>query len=324
MLKGLSNEFKVGVLTIVSLFTLFMGYNFMIGRENIFNRGREFIIIYKNTQGLSVGTKVMLNGYKVGSLRSLSMNDNQQIVAVVEITSSMSIPKNSSIKIQSELLGGVSLRFLKGNSVVMAMPRDTLIASYSDDIFELINKQIVGVASSTDSLFNSLNVLLKKEELNLALNELPKIMRELSATIIDIRLQIETLGPSLNTSANNMAKFSTNLPEYDQKIREGFHHINALGTQIDTMQVDKLVVNLSKSLSQITVILDNLGEGKGSLGKLLNDDKLYNTLIKSNEEVQNIILDLKRYPEKYIPVPLSVKQRTKAKKKSNSDTAISH
>ena len=254
MLKGLSNEFKVGVLTILSLFTLFMGYNFMIGRENIFNRGREFIIIYKNTQGLSVGTKVMLNGYKIGSLRSLSMNDNQQIVAVVEITSSLPIPKNSSIKIQSELLGGgVSLRFLKGNSVVMAMPRDTLIASYSDDIFELINKQIVGVASSTDSLFNSLTVMLRKEELNHALNELPKIMRELSATIIDIRLQIETLGPSLNTSANNMAKFSTNLPEYDENIREGFHHINALGTQIDTMQVDKFQNHFLSLLLFLTI-----------------------------------------------------------------------
>ncbi len=322
MLKGLSNEFKVGLMTVISLFILFMGYNFMMGKDNIFNRGREFAVIYKNTQGLSVGAKVLVNGYKIGSLRSLSMDDNQQIVALVEITSSMSIPKNSSLKIQSELLGGVSLRLVMGNSLVMAMPGDTLNASYSKDIFDLVNKQIVGVASSTDSLFNTLNVLLKKDELNSALIELPKIMRTLSATLEDIKLQIETMGPSLNTSADNMAKFSSNLPEYDHNIREGFRHINALGTQIDTMRVDKLANNLTKSLSQITEILDNLEEGKGSLGKLLNDDQLYNSLIKSNKEVQNLILDLKRYPEKYIPVPLSVKQRSRAKKKSNADSAI--
>jgi hypothetical protein len=54
----------------------------------------------------------------------------------------------------------------------------------------------------------------------------------------------------------------------------------------------------------------------------LNDEQLYTDIVKTNLELQKVMLDLKKYPEKYIPVPGTRSQRKKAKKLSARDTAV--
>ena len=322
MFKGLTNEFKVGVLAVVSICIFFIGYNFMMGRDNFFDRGRDFIVKYNNTQGLSVGTKVIFNGFKIGMLRSLKMNDEQQIVAKIEITSDMPIPKDSKIKIESALLGGVTLKLLIGTDKVLAENGDELGSEYSKDMFSMMNSRIVNVANSADSVMGTLNDFFHKEGLNNSVKELPIVLSELARTIAEIRSSVALLRPGIAGTANGMSEFSANLPEYDKQLREGLGHFNKVGRQVDSVRVDELLNNLSVSSGKLASMLTRLDEGKGSMGKLLNDEQLYLDIVKTNLELQKVMLDLKKYPEKYIPVPGTKKQRKKAKKQSQNDTAV--
>ena len=47
-------------------------------------------------------------------------------------------------------------------------------------------------------------------------------------------------------------------------------------------------------------LMKNASEGKGTLGMLLNDQGLYNELVNSNKELQNLVSDLQLHPERYI------------------------
>jgi len=126
----------------------------------------------------------------------------------------------------------------------------------------------------------------------------------------------------LAATAKGMGEFSSNLPEYDRQLREGLGHFNQVGKQVDSVRVDELLNNLSVSSGKLAAMLTRINEGQGSAGKLLNDDKLYSDIVKTNAELQKVMLDLKKYPEKYIPVPGTKKQRKKAKKQSAKDTAV--
>jgi phospholipid/cholesterol/gamma-HCH transport system substrate-binding protein len=101
-------------------------------------------------------------------------------------------------------------------------------------------------------------------------------------------------------------------------------HFNKAGRQIDSVQITELLNNLSASSEKLALLLNDLNQGKGSMGKLLKDEALYSDIRNSNAELQRIMLDLKKYPEKYIPIPGTKSQRKKAKKKSLSDTAVWH
>jgi phospholipid/cholesterol/gamma-HCH transport system substrate-binding protein len=320
--KGLSNEFKVGVLAVVSICIFFVGYNFMMGRDNIFTRGRDFFVRYNNTQGLSVGTKVMFNGFKVGMLRSLKMDEDQMIVAKLEIASDMPIPKDSKIKLESALLGGVTLKLILGTSKEQAEDGDELAAEYTSDIFNMVNSRIVNVTNSADSVMGTLNDFFHKDGLNSAIGELPLVLRELTRTIAEIRSTVSMIQPGLATTAKGMGEFSASLPEYDRQLREGLGHFNQLGRQVDSVRVAELLNNLSVSSGKLASLMTKLEAGEGSAGKLLNDDQLYLDILKTNAELQKVMLDLKKYPEKYIPVPGTKKQRKKAKKQSALDTAV--
>jgi phospholipid/cholesterol/gamma-HCH transport system substrate-binding protein len=296
----------------------------MMGRDNLFDRGRRFMVFYDNTQGLSVGTKLMYNGFKIGMVRSLKMDENQKIVAIVEVSSDMNIPEDSKIKIEAQLLGGVTLKLLKGVSKNYAEEGDVLQPEYSKDVFGMINSKVMNVTNSADSLFGTLNAFLHKQELHDAVNSVPVVLHELTSTILELRKTIAAMEPALKQTSGSLSTFSSNLPEYDRQLREGLEHFNKAGRQIDSVRIASLLNNLSTSSEKLAMLLDDLNQGKGSMGKLLKDESLYADIRKSNAQLQSIMLDLKKYPEKYVPVPGTKKQRKKAKKNSLSDTAVWH
>jgi phospholipid/cholesterol/gamma-HCH transport system substrate-binding protein len=255
-------------------------------------------------------------------LRSLKMGDDQMIVANIEITADMPIPKDSKIKLESALLGGVTLKLLLGTSQELAEDEDELAAEYSKDIFDMVNTRIVNVTNSADSVMATLNDFFHKDGLNSAVRELPVVLTELTRTIAEIRSTVNLIQPGLIATAKGMNDFSNNLPEYDRQLREGLGHFNQVGRQVDSVRVDELLNNLSVSSAKLASVLTRLDEGKGSAGMLLKDERLYADIVRTNADLQKVILDLKKYPEKYIPVPGTKKQRKKAKKASAKDTAI--
>jgi phospholipid/cholesterol/gamma-HCH transport system substrate-binding protein len=266
----------------------------------------------------------MYNGFKIGMVRSLKMDENQKIVAIVEVSSDMNIPEDSKIKIEAQLLGGVTLKLLKGVSKNYAEEGDVLQPEYSKDVFGMINSKVMNVTNSADSLFGTLNAFLHKQELHDAVNSVPVVLHELTSTIIEIRKTIAAMEPALKQTSGSLSTFSSNLPEYDRQLREGLEHFNKAGRQIDSVRIASLLNNLSTSSEKLAMLLDDLNQGKGSMGKLLKDESLYADIRKSNAQLQSIMLDLKKYPEKYVPVPGTKKQRKKAKKNSLSDTAVWH
>jgi phospholipid/cholesterol/gamma-HCH transport system substrate-binding protein len=250
------------------------------------------------------------------------MDDDQMIVAKLEITSDMPIPKDSKIKLESALLGGVTLKLILGTSKDLAEDEAELAAEYSSDIFNMINSRIVNVTNSADSVLATLNDFFHKDGLNSAIGELPVVLRELTRTIAEVRATVDLIQPGLAATAKGMGDFSNNLPEYDKQLREGLGHFNQVGRQVDSVHVDELLNNLSVSSGKLASMLKRLDAGEGSAGKLLNDEQLYTDIVKTNLELQKVMLDLKKYPEKYIPVPGTRNQRKKAKKLSARDTAV--
>jgi phospholipid/cholesterol/gamma-HCH transport system substrate-binding protein len=65
----------------------------------------------------------------------------------------------------------------------------------------------------------------------------------------------------------------------------------------------KGVINEANStLKKINLILDNTIEGKGTLGKLVHDEKLYNELVESNNKLQELVDDIEKHPERYVTI----------------------
>jgi len=321
--RGLSKEFQVGALTSVAITILILGYNFMRGKDNPFKAGTDVYVYYDSAQGLGIGTSVMFNGLRIGQLSDLDITeDGTRIQAIFEIKSSLNIPKDSKMEIQSQILGGQRVRLVMGKSSNFIEDGDTLIGDYAHDQFSAINEQIVPLASKADSLLTSMNGFFQNEGLNKALDELPLAVMQMSRVLSETQKLIQMNQTSISESITHIANFTKNLDSYHKDIDITLKRINSATRNMDSVNLSLSMMRLDSILLSMNDLLGGINQGNGTLGKLVKSDSLHNALLNSTLQLNKVLLDLKKYPEKYIPVPFTKKQRRKAKTSSLQDSTI--
>ncbi len=317
MLKGVSKETKVGSLAAVAITVLILGYNYMVGKDNPLSTSREFYVMYDSTQGLADNTALFLNGFRVGQLRKLTMDvEARKVVAKLEVYNDIVIPSDSRVKIESSLLGGTALKLIIGRSSKAAEDGDTLRPDYTHDVISMINEKITPIASGADTMLRNINALLSRKSLTTSLDQLPSVLASLNNTITEISATLNGVRPGLASTMDNVGRFSGNLAEYNKSISASLGSFQRISAQLDSVQLVKLTTSLQHTIAGLQSVTDNLQGGKGTLGKLAQDDKLYNNLVLTTNSLQCLMNDLNKYPEKYLPLPWGKKQRKKAKAES--------
>jgi phospholipid/cholesterol/gamma-HCH transport system substrate-binding protein len=294
----------------------------MRGKDNPFKSGKDLTVFYDSTPGLGIGTSVMFNGLRIGQLTKLDITDGHKIEAIFEISSKMDIPKDSKMKIETEIFGGQKVRLVLGKSTEFAQDGDTLIPMYAEDKFSAINDQIVPLASKADSLLTSMNSFFKSESLNLAIDRLPLAVQQINLLLQQTQSLLAANKEVVTHTIGNVDRFSNNFVQYHQRINNLLIKLDSSTSGLDEVSLKHTVMeidSLTKELNKITI---QINSGNGTVGKMIYSDSLYNALNKSSNELNKVLLDLKKYPEKYIPIPGTKNQRKKAKELSLKDSEI--
>src|SRR5690348_3471761 len=115
----ISNETKVGILTIFALTALILGFNFLKGKK-LFKKSRYIYAVFNDLGSLSTSNEVKINGYVIGNVASIDVKDKDMsgIVATINLTQSVNIPKNSKALISTPIIGSSYIVIEKGDSNV--------------------------------------------------------------------------------------------------------------------------------------------------------------------------------------------------------------
>ena len=100
---------------------------------------------------------------------------------------------------------------------------------------------------------------------------------------------------NLNTTLNNIAAISKN--------------VNQLSDSLGQSNIKQSIDNFETTLIKLNGLLANLEAGKGSMGKLLKDEQLYNNIEASTKEIELLIKDLKEHPKRYVHFSLFGKKK---------------
>ncbi|HQV61702.1 MAG TPA: MCE family protein, partial [Chitinophagaceae bacterium] len=92
----ISNETKVGILSIVALTILIVGFNFLKGKD-VFNRSDKIYAVFKDLGTLEKSNEVKINGLPIGIVYDKQEKDKNvsAIVVTINLTRNVNIPKNS-------------------------------------------------------------------------------------------------------------------------------------------------------------------------------------------------------------------------------------
>src|SRR6056297_3001925 len=132
----ISSEVKIGITGVVTVVVIIWGINFLKGR-NVFSNNYSLIATYDQVDGLEPSAKVMMNGFKIGTVERIIF-DTEAVVPFtlfMEIENEYRIRSNSVAEIyNADLLGSKAIKIIQSEEHRFLEEGDTLKSRLAGDI----------------------------------------------------------------------------------------------------------------------------------------------------------------------------------------------
>jgi len=308
-----SNESKVGALAAIAITFLVLGYNYMAGRGSLFSKKHTLNAILQDVNEISTSTPVLFNGYKVGNVTDIEMMKPQGTFKVFfVITEDIDIPTNSSVKVVGSLLGGKSLNLQMSQDKTYAENGQTLVSIADTSLVQSMSNVLKPLNAKINSIVNSLDSLLAGGELNESIANLNTSLKSFTRTSNNASLMLEQNMPKLSNILSNVENITHNLKSYNENINLVLANLKTTTDNLAALKLKETIEKANSTLAEVSVIMEKINKGEGSLGLLINDKELYNNLNKTALDLDVLLKDLHKHPAKYLPIPFTKKQRKKA------------
>jgi len=263
-------------------------------KPSVGNAQKVYDVRFSNINGIGIGTRVMFAGKPVGEVTNITeIKDARKERAdslgrvyfyqlTLRVDSSVTIYTNDIITIQtSGLLGEKSIAIIpeeaKPGEIVRPVKKETLYAESADPL-EVAFYQLSKVAKSMGNTFNYLQDWLDKngDSLACAITSFSSTMQEADRTLKQV----------------NKSNIITN-------VDQGTQHFAAVTKQLrDAMQElrdHQFFTNVGNIATNISHTTGSIANGKGTLGKLIEEDNMYMQVTSFLTKADTLMNDINHY-----------------------------
>ena len=308
-----SNETKVGALTVIAVTLMILGFNFLKGKT-IFKSGNFIYAKYSDTKGIIVSNPVFINGFQVGTVFEIeNIHDNlSEIVVTLKLNEPYKIPVNSVATIQENPLGTNSISIVLGDAKNYFKNEDTIktapAASLLGDIMNTLSPlgvQTKNTIASLEKVLNNINHVLNdesKENIRATLENLSKTTLKLNNSMASIEAMLEKQNGSVSKSFDNINSFTKNLTDNNQKISNILSNLDSTSKSIKDADLYNTIKVIRTAVNELSITLQKLNNGDGTASKLLNDAAVYKELQNTIKSVNTLVDDVKVHPKRYVNI----------------------
>lgn len=302
----ISNETKVGALTVLALALLFIGFNYLKGRD-VFSNSKKIYAVFTDLGSLEKSNEVKINGLPVGTVYEKREKDKDvsAIVVTIQLTRDINIPKNSVAYISSSLVGSSFIVIERGNSSDLLQDEDTINTRLETGILGDVKAQLDPTISSVRNILDSLkktlsgvNQLLDTENRN----NLKQTMANLNTASASLNTLLNNESGSLARTLQNTENFTAGLKESNQDIRSTLTNTKKLSEQLAEVPLKATVDSLQQLIGSLKNTLEAINSGEGTLGALVQDRGLYEQLQQTVLSAEILMDDLRTHPKRYVQV----------------------
>ena len=284
----LTKEVKIGLAFIVALAFLIWGINFLKG-VNLFTPSNHYYLKYENIDGLVISNGVFIKGYKVGQVRDIKYDFTKKESFTIDIlmNQDIKIPKGTIAYLFDEsILGGKGINLVFTDDTKYYTSGDTLATDIEKGLMASLANIVPSIQSTikhADSLIISANTLVNSSEIKNSLDKFESIMTELHKTSRGLTTMINKQFPPI---INNVNAICTDL--------------KVVTDELSNVQYKDIRTSLDYTLINVKEFTERLNSPDGTLGLLLNDKTLYNTLDTTLNSANSLLIDFKNNPRNYL------------------------
>ncbi len=314
---------RIGLLFACSLIILFWGINFLKGKK-LLQPEKLYYAEYSKIGGLTESSPVTINGFTVGKVSEISLNDfrtGKIMVKFVVNYPDLELPLGSQAKIIStDLMGTKAIAIILSDAVEFYSHEDTLPGLIEGDLKDQVNNQMLPLKQSAENLMSSMDSVLvaiqlvfgpgNRENLAESFSSLTQTIKNLEKTSMFLDQYVKSESEKFSYILSNTDSLSAGLIERSTEFHQIISNLTAFSDTISQLPLNDFASKLNIVLSDLHKLFDNILAGKGNLGKLSQDDSLYTALKETSESLNMLIKDVKLNPKRYIHISAFDKGRT--------------
>jgi phospholipid/cholesterol/gamma-HCH transport system substrate-binding protein len=309
----LTNETKVGILAIVAILVLVLGFNFLKG-QNVFSKPPVLYAKFTNIGSLEKSNQVKINGLPVGTVYNVAQADKEVNFIIIEIhlTRDVAIPKNSIAFIDATPLSSSFINIEKGDSNVYYRSGDTIDTRLDRGLFGNLQSQIAPTITRVNETLDSLKLAIGNMSTIFdprTKNNLQDLIANLTVSSAHLQQLLNSQTGQLARSMDNISSVTSNLAKNNDAISSSIRNVEVTTSKLANANIEGTVAGLNAAVNELKNTITNLNSKNGSLGMLMNDRELYDRmngvidrLGKAALSAEITMDDLRMHPKRYVNI----------------------
>ncbi len=292
---------------LLGILAVIMGFGYLKS-SSIFDNSRTFYSVYDHVGGLQTGTQVSLNGLVVGTVSSIRFRDTSgKLVVTFMVNNDFEFSKNSKVELfDTGIIGGKGLQIIPAfDDAPNAQSGDTLQSATKPGLTELVQQNLTplqmsleSTVSDADTLLTNINSILDartKRELQQSIVGLNQLVGTFQGSASKLNTLLEANGEQLDSTLKNVNTITGNFSKISDSLANA-----GLG---------KTLADLQSTVSSLNLVLGKIERGEGTLGKMANNEELYNNLAEVSRELDLLLQDFRLNPKRYVNVSVFGKKQ---------------
>lgn len=312
----ITKEIKTGLIALLAIALFVSGVNFLKG-NSFFGGDDVYYAYFPNSGQLAPASSVTLNGVSVGKVLAVEYVPHEKENRKVKVTfniqnKDVKIPLGSTIEIGALdfLTKGVLIKmsddlsrgyYKPGSSIEGVVEVDIVsqVKTYADPVVNKfkgmmtgLDKFVTNVSAFWDTTANS--------ELHTGIKNLKLTITKFGNVADEVEMLVASEKIKLGQIFSNVESITNNLKVSNEKIAGILGNAKKITDDLVTADFKNVIGDAQMTLQKLNNILSDAANGTGTLGKLVKDEKLYDELVNTNKELQNLVSDIQLHPERYI------------------------
>ncbi len=313
----ISNEIKVGILAVVSIIILILGFTFLKGSQ-LFSKPPVLYAVFKNLGALEKSNLVKINGLPIGKVYEYKPINKEvdSILVEIHLNEEINIPSNSTAFINSAFasLGSSYITIEKGTAKTYLETGDTISTLLKPDMLSDLRTQLSPTINRVNETVDSLKFVLGKVNAIFdpnTNNNLQSLIANLTLSSAHLQRLLNAESGQLAQAIGNMNSVTGNLARSNDQITASIRNVEVTTANLANARIPQIVTAMEGTINELKGTVSNLNStvGRinskdGTLGLLLNDRQLYDQFNKVALGFEILADDIRINPKRYVNISI--------------------
>lgn len=281
------NELKVGFLTLLAVASLIVVSLKITSNQAGFGEYMEYRSILNDATGIYENATIRVAGIVAGRIKKVELSKNQtQAVMTFEVLTDIKMTKYSVLRIKTVgFLGDKYIDINPGNTQPPRLEEGSYIPVEGGGGFEELGKDASDVLKEVKEIAKAIRESLYDEDKN---NIVKGIMRDIKKVSGSLKTIIGDNEGKLSQTVQDLAKVANQLAYETDRYADG-------SLMNDMEGLKPILANMEKTTKDLKDIMANVKAGKGTVGKLLQDEEVVDQVNETLAGVNRIVNRINNY-----------------------------